>query len=95
MNDLNIILILILSVTNNKEVNALAVKIANKKNILINMAENSESGNTLIPSVVDRDPIKIAISSGAASPILTRLVKTKLETVIPYSFIINMGTFLK
>jgi uroporphyrin-III C-methyltransferase/precorrin-2 dehydrogenase/sirohydrochlorin ferrochelatase len=77
---------LIVAATNNKEVNALAVKIANKKNILINMAENSESGNTLIPSVVDRDPIKIAISSGAASPILTRLVKTKLETVIPYSF---------
>ena len=50
------------------------------------MAENSNSGNTLIPSVVDRDPIKIAISSGAASPILTRLVKTKLESVIPYSF---------
>ena len=77
---------LIVAATNNKEVNALAVKIAIKKNILINMAENSESGNTLIPSVVDRDPIKIAISSGAASPILTRLVKTKLETVIPYSF---------
>jgi len=74
---------LIVAATNNKEVNALAVKIANKKNILINMAENSESGNTLIPSVVDRDPIKISISSGAASPILTRLVKTKLETVIP------------
>ena len=50
------------------------------------MAENSSIGNTLIPSVVDRDPIKIAISSGAASPILTRLVKTKLESVIPYSF---------
>ena len=50
------------------------------------MAEDSLSGNTLIPSVVDRDPIKIAVSSGAASPILTRLVKTKLETVIPYSF---------
>jgi len=40
----------------------------------------------LIPSVVDRDPIQIAISSGGASPILTRLVKTKLETVIPYSY---------
>ena len=50
------------------------------------MAEDSLSGNTLIPSVVDRSPIKIAISSGAASPILTRLIKTKLETVIPYSF---------
>ena len=77
---------LVVAATDNKEVNALAAKLAKDKNILINMAENSSIGNTLIPSVVDRDPIKIAISSGAASPILTRLVKTKLESVIPYSF---------
>ena len=60
---------LIVAATNNKEVNVLIAKIAKNKNILVNMAENSNSGNTLIPSVVDRDPIKIAISSGAASPI--------------------------
>ena len=77
---------LIVAATNNKKANATIAKLAKEKNILVNMAENSTSGNTLIPSVVDRDPIKIAISSGAASPILTRLVKTKLESVIPYSF---------
>ena len=77
---------LIVAATNDKNTNALIAKIAKGKNILINMAEDSINGNVLIPSVVDRDPIKIAISSGAASPILTRLVKTKLETVIPFSF---------
>ena len=77
---------LIVAATNDKNVNAYVAKIAKEHNILVNMAEDSSVGNTLIPSVVDRDPIKIAISSGAASPILTRLVKTKLETVIPYSY---------
>ena len=77
---------LIVAATNCKNTNSLIAKIAKDKNILTNMAENSSIGDTLIPSVVNRDPIKIAISSGAASPILTRLVKTKLETVIPYSF---------
>ena len=77
---------LIIAATNDTKNNSLIAKIAKEKNILVNMAEDSLSGNTLIPSVVDRDPIKIAISSGAASPILTRLVKTKLETLIPYSF---------
>ena len=77
---------LIIAATNDKKNNSLIAKIAKEKNILVNMVEDSLSGNTLIPSVVDRDPIKIAISSGAASPILTRLVKTKLETLIPYSF---------
>ena len=77
---------LIVAATNDTKINKEIAKISKEKNILINMAEDSISGNTLIPSVVDRDPIKIAVSSGAASPILTRLVKTKLETVIPYSF---------
>ena len=77
---------LIIAATNDKKTNSLVSELAKEKNILINMAEDSLSGNTLIPSVVDRSPIKIAISSGAASPILTRLIKTKLETVIPYSF---------
>ena len=77
---------LIVATTNDKNINSLIAKLAKKKNILVNMAEDALTGDTLIPSVVDRNPIKIAISSGAASPILTRLVKTKLETVIPYSF---------
>lgn len=77
---------LIIVATNEKTINQKIAKLSKDNNILVNMAEDSLSGNTLIPSVVDRDPIKIAVSSGAASPILTRLVKTKLETVIPYSF---------
>ena len=77
---------LIIAATNDKTTNQKIAKLSKDNNILVNMAEDSLSGNTLIPSVVDRDPIKIAVSSGAASPILTRLVKTKLETVIPYSF---------
>ena len=77
---------LIIAATNDKSINSLIAKLAKEKNILVNMAEDSSKGNVLIPSVVDRSPIKIAISSGAASPILTRLVKTKLETIIPYAF---------
>ena len=77
---------LVVAATNNKNTNLQIATLAKKKNILVNMAEDSLVGNALIPSVVDRDPIKIAISSGAASPILTRLIKTRLETVIPYSF---------
>ena len=70
---------LIIAATNEKTTNQRIAKLSKDNNILVNMAEDSLSGNTLIPSVVDRDPIKIAVSSGAASPILTRLVKTKLE----------------
>tara|TARA_Y100000590_G_C15702463_1_gene1007321 strand:+ start:360 stop:1772 length:1413 start_codon:yes stop_codon:yes gene_type:complete len=77
--------ILIVASSNNK-VNIEATKIAKHKKILVNMAEDAKEGDTLLPSIVDRDPIKIAISSGSASPILTRLLKNKLETLIPFYF---------
>ena len=49
---------LIVAATNNKKANATIAKLAKEKNILVNMAENSTSGNTLIPSVVDRDQLR-------------------------------------
>ncbi|MEC7885867.1 MAG: siroheme synthase CysG [Pseudomonadota bacterium] len=77
--------IIIVASSDNK-VNIEATKIAKHKKILVNMAEDAKEGDTLLPSIVDRDPIKIAISSGSASPILTRLLKNKLETLIPFYF---------
>ena len=77
---------LIIIATNDKSTNKQALEDAKKCNILINTAEDSVNGNVLIPSVVKRDPIQIAISSGGASPILTRVIKNRLEYSIPFGF---------
>ena len=77
---------LIIIATNDKSTNKQALEDAKKSDILINTAEDSVNGNVLIPSVVKRDPIQIAISSGGASPILTRVIKNRLEYSIPFGF---------
>ena len=53
---------------------------------LVNVPDRPELCDFSVPSILDRSPLLIAISSGGASPLLTRLVKERLETTYPAGF---------
>ncbi|MAJ91556.1 MAG: uroporphyrinogen-III C-methyltransferase [Legionellales bacterium] len=74
---------IVVAATNNAQLNYQIAEQAKSKNIFVNVADNPEAGTFIIPSIVDRSPIIIAISTSGIAPVLTRLLSTKLETVIP------------
>jgi uroporphyrin-III C-methyltransferase / precorrin-2 dehydrogenase / sirohydrochlorin ferrochelatase len=40
----------------------------------------------IMPSIIERAPLVVAVSSGGASPVLARLLRARLETMIPAAY---------
>ncbi len=77
---------LVISATNNTQTNQLVAKIAGEQNILVNVVDNPDLCSFIFPAIIDRSPIIAAVSSGGAAPVLARLLRAKIETVIPPAF---------
>lgn len=74
---------LVVSATSDQELNKTVSIAAKARNILVNVVDSPDLCNFIFPSIVDRSPVITAISSGGASPVLSRLLRMRLETLIP------------
>ena len=77
---------LVISATNIKAVNRRVAEQAKEKNIPVNVVDDLQLTDVVFPAIVDRSPIIAAVSTGGASPVLTRKIRTLLESLIPESF---------
>jgi len=77
---------LVVSATDNTETNHLVSRTATERNILVNVVDNPELCSFIFPAIIDRSPIIAAVSSGGAAPVLARLLRAKIETVIPPAY---------
>ncbi|MFT6153205.1 MAG: uroporphyrin-III C-methyltransferase/precorrin-2 dehydrogenase/sirohydrochlorin ferrochelatase [Bermanella sp.] len=77
---------LVVAATDNQAVNEKVSFDAKSLNIPVNVVDNPNLCSFIFPAIVDRSPIIAAVSSGGSSPVLARLLRAKLETVIPASY---------
>ncbi|TNF35821.1 MAG: uroporphyrinogen-III C-methyltransferase, partial [Gammaproteobacteria bacterium] len=77
---------LIIAATDQRDVNETISALAHARNIPVNVVDNPELCSFIMPSMVDRSPVQIAISTGGASPVLARMIRTKLEGCIPANY---------
>jgi len=60
--------------------------LAREAKVPANVADAPGLCDFTMPSIVDRDPLIIAISTGGASPVFARMIRAKLESVVPASY---------
>lgn len=77
---------LVVSATDDATTNKLVSQTAHEQGIPVNVVDNPGLSTFIFPAIVDRSPIVIAISSGGAAPVLARLLRAKIETVIPFAY---------
>ncbi len=77
---------LVSAATDDGEVNREISRLAQAQGRLVNVVDDPGLCNFLMPSIVDRSPVQIAISTGGASPVLARLLRARLETLIPSAY---------
>ncbi|MGY3858961.1 siroheme synthase CysG [Aeromonas intestinalis] len=74
---------LVVAATDDAEVNALVYQSANQRGLFVNLVDDPERSSFIFPSIIDRSPIVVAVSSGGKAPVLVRLLRERLESLLP------------
>jgi len=75
--------VLVIAATNDAELNRQVSEHAQSGNMLSNVVDDPGFSTVIFPSIVDRSPIQVAISSGGDAPVLVRLLRTRFESLLP------------
>lgn len=77
---------LIIAATDDSGVNEQVSAEAQRRSIPVNVVDNPDLCSFIMPSIIDRSPVQIAVSTGGASPVLARILRAHLESTIPAAY---------
>lgn len=74
---------LAIAATDDDAVNNQVSEAAEARRIFCNVVDAPKQASFIMPSIIDRSPLMVAVSSGGTSPVLARLLREKLEALLP------------
>lgn len=77
---------LAVAATDDPVVNRAVSDEAHKRQLLVNVVDVPSLSNFIVPAIIDRAPLTLSISSGGRSPVLARMLRAKLEAMVPASY---------
>lgn len=77
--------LLVIAASNDRVVNAEAADAATTRRILVNVVDDAERSSAIVPAIVDRNPVIVAISSAGAAPVLATEIRGRIEAMLDHS----------
>jgi uroporphyrin-III C-methyltransferase/precorrin-2 dehydrogenase/sirohydrochlorin ferrochelatase len=78
--------VLVVAATSDAAANERVATAARTRDLLCNVVDDAARSSFIVPAIVDRSPLVIAISSGGAAPVLARLARERIESLFDESF---------
>ena len=78
--------ILVIAATSDLQVNQQVSAICHQHHIPVNVVDNPALCSFIVPAIINRSPILIAVSSSGVAPVLSRLIRSKIESLIPHAY---------
>ena len=73
---------LVIVATSRRAVNRWIASLSEARGIPVNVVDDREASRFIVPAIIDRDPVLVAISTGGTSPVLARRLRERLEALI-------------
>jgi uroporphyrin-III C-methyltransferase/precorrin-2 dehydrogenase/sirohydrochlorin ferrochelatase len=56
---------------------------AHKRDILVNVVDEADLSSAIVPAIVDRDPVVVAVGTEGSAPVLAQGIRSELEADLP------------
>lgn len=76
---------LVVAATDDRAVNARVAQAANDRRLFANVVDDPELSSFQVPSIVDRSPLIVAISSSGVAPVIARRMRERIESLFDHT----------
>jgi uroporphyrin-III C-methyltransferase/precorrin-2 dehydrogenase/sirohydrochlorin ferrochelatase len=73
----------VIAATDHPTINAQVAEAARAQGIPVNVVDDLELSTFIVPAIVDRDPVIVAVGTSGNAPVLARHVRERIEALLP------------
>lgn len=77
---------LVVAATSDRALNEQIYRDASARALPVNVVDAPDLCSVIFPSIIDRDPLLIAVTSSGRSPVLARILRRKISAMVPSAY---------